>query len=82
MLNIGDQVMELKTEERRLVIEIILTLVHIKRAMVEFILTPAGVPKEIYHPLIYKLDETTGHPLSKRRDSQLACPQKPPLCSC
>jgi hypothetical protein len=63
--------MEPKTEERRLVIEIISTLVHIKRTMIEFILKPAGVPKEIYQPLLYKLDEATGHPISKRKIAPL-----------
>ncbi len=58
--------MELKTEERRVVIEIIATLVHIKRTMVDLILKPAGVPLDIYQSLLYKRDEITGKTLTKK----------------
>jgi hypothetical protein len=53
-------------EGRRIAIEIISTLVHIKATMVDLILRPAGVPEEIYRGLLYKRDSATGKTLSKR----------------
>ncbi len=58
-------------EGRRLAIEAIATLVNIKSAMAELVLKPAGVPPEIYRPLLYKRDETTGRTLSKRQFAPL-----------
>ncbi len=58
-------------EVRRVVIEIIATLVHIKATMVELILKPAGVPKEIYQDLLYRRDVATGRTLSKRQIAPL-----------
>ena len=63
--------MEISVEARRLAIEIIATLVHIKSAMSELILKPAGVPSEVYQPLLYHRDETTGKTLSKRQIAPL-----------
>lgn len=63
--------MEVGIEERRLAIEVIATLVHIKNTMVELILRPAGVPPDIYRPLLYRRDESTGRPLSKRQIAPL-----------
>jgi hypothetical protein len=63
--------MEISVEARRLAIEIIATLVHIKNAMSELILKPAGVPPEVYQPLLYRRDETTGKTLSKRQIAPL-----------
>lgn len=63
--------LENSVEARRLAIEIIATLVHIKSAMSELILKPAGVPPEIYRPLLYRRDETTGKTLSKRQIAPL-----------
>jgi len=63
--------LETSVEARRLAIEIIATLVHIKSAMSELILKPAGVPPEIYRPLLYRRDETTGKTLSKRQMAPL-----------
>jgi hypothetical protein len=54
-------------EEKRLAVEIIATLVNIKDTMVDLILKPAGVPAEIYKPIIHKRDEETGKTLSKRK---------------
>jgi hypothetical protein len=54
-------------EERKLAIEVIATLVHIKSTMSELILKPAGVPPEVYQLLLYRRDETTGRTLSKRQ---------------
>src|SRR5947209_3419 len=59
--------MELGTEERKVAIEAITTLVKIKHVMVELILKPAGVPSEIYRPLLYAKDASTGWVLSKRQ---------------
>jgi hypothetical protein len=52
--------MESRIEERRLAIEIIATLVHVKNAMAELILKPAGVPADVYNRLLYRRDEATG----------------------
>jgi hypothetical protein len=54
-------------EERRVANEAICTLINIKRTMAELLLKPAGVPKEIYIPLITKRDEVTGKLLTKRQ---------------
>lgn len=58
-------------EERRVAIEAIATLVHIKNTMAELILKPAGVPAEIYRSLLYRRDESTSRPLSKRQIAPL-----------
>jgi hypothetical protein len=58
-------------EQRRLIIEAIATLVHIKSAMVETLFKPAGVPSGAYQHLLYKRDETTGKVLSKRQMAPL-----------
>ncbi len=63
--------MNLGIDERRVAIEIIATLVHIKRAMADLILKPAGVPQTIYQPLLYRRDESTGRTLSKREIAPL-----------
>lgn len=58
-------------DERRLVIEIIATLVHIKKVMAELILKPAGIPNEVYKSILYQKDDSTGRPLSKRQIAPL-----------
>ncbi|MDD5615124.1 MAG: hypothetical protein PHH85_02880 [Candidatus Methanoperedens sp.] len=63
--------MEISVEEQRLTIEIISTLVHIKDTMAELILKPAGVPADVYRPLLYRHDDTTGKTLSKRQIAPL-----------
>lgn len=63
--------MDLGVEGRRLAIEAIATLVHIKNTMAELLLKPAGVPPEVYRPLLYRRDESTGRPLSKRHIAPL-----------
>ncbi len=50
--------MEISVEERRLVIKIIADLVNIKSDMAGLILKPAGVPLEVYQPLLCRHDET------------------------
>ncbi|GEM_PF-3687539 len=63
--------MEINIEERHVTIEAIATLVNIKGTMAELILKPAGVPREIYHPLLHKRNESTGYQLSKREIAPL-----------
>ena len=63
--------MEIGVEERRLAIEVIATLVNIKSTMVELILKPAGIPPDVYRPLLYKRDENTGRTMSKRQIAPL-----------
>ncbi|MCX9025183.1 MAG: restriction endonuclease [Candidatus Methanoperedens sp.] len=63
--------MEINIEERRVAIEAIATLVNIKATMAELILKPAGVPWEIYRPLLNKRNESTGQQLSKREIAPL-----------
>ena len=52
--------MKVGVDEKRLVIEALATLAYRKSDMVNFILNPAGVPKEVYGPLSNKLDDRTG----------------------
>src|SRR6266478_627725 len=61
---------DLGTDERRVAIEAIATLCHIKRAMVDLLLKPAGVPEEVFQTLLYRRDET-GRVLSKRQIAPL-----------
>jgi hypothetical protein len=63
--------MKLGVEERRVAMEAIATLVNIRKAMAELVLKPAGVPPEIYVPLLRQRDESTGRPLSKRKMAPL-----------
>jgi hypothetical protein len=58
--------MDLGTDTRRLAIEIIATLVHLKRAMADLILRPAGVPEDLMNAHLYRRDPSTGRLLSKR----------------
>lgn len=58
-------------EAQKLANEIIATLVNIKNTMSELILKPSGIPIEIYKPLLYSRDETTGKVLSKRQIAPL-----------
>ena len=62
---------EFTVEAKRLTIEIIATLVHVKNTMAKMILEPAGIPPEIYRGLLYKRDEATGRTLSKRQIAPL-----------
>jgi hypothetical protein len=62
---------DLGTDERSVVaIEAIATLCHIKRAMVDLLLKLAGVPEEVFRPLLYRRDEM-GRLLSKRQIAPL-----------
>jgi hypothetical protein len=63
--------MEIGVEARKLAIEIIASLVHIKNTMAELLLKPSGVPIEIYRSLLYKKDDATGRTLSKRQIAPL-----------
>jgi hypothetical protein len=61
---------DLGTDERRVAIEAIATLCHIKRAMIDFLLVPSGIPEDVFRPLLYRRDET-GRFLSKRQMAPL-----------
>lgn len=63
--------MDVGIDERRVIIEAIATLVHIKQTMADLILKPAGVPKDLYQPLFARRDEQTGRVLSKRQMAPL-----------
>jgi hypothetical protein len=63
--------MDLGIDERRIAIEAIATLVHVKNVMADLILKPAGVPRDIYGPLLYQRDSNTGRPLTKRQFAPL-----------
>jgi len=58
---------DLGVDERRLVIEILATLAHLKQNMIALILQPADVPREVYQPLLNRRDERTGWAISKRQ---------------
>jgi hypothetical protein len=60
------RVLSASVEEKRLAIEIIATLVYIKDTMADLILKPAGVPADIYKPIIHKREEETGKALSPK----------------
>jgi len=63
--------MDLGVDGRRLALEAITTLVHLKNALGELILKPAGVEQEIYRPLFHQRDSITGYTLSKRQIAPL-----------
>src|SRR6266851_8756648 len=52
--------MDFGIEERRTAIEAIATLAHMKNALADLILRPAGVPPEVFRPLLYQRDPNTG----------------------
>jgi hypothetical protein len=58
--------MNVGTDEKRLVIEIISNLVKYKNSMADLILKPTGVPVEICQTLLKKKDENTGAVITKR----------------
>lgn len=63
--------MDISVEERRVAIQAIATLAHYKNVMVNLILKPAGIPSEVYGPLLSRRDEITGQILSKRKVAPL-----------
>src|SRR6266849_5426147 len=58
--------MDLGTEERRTAIEVIATLVYHIDQMAKLILEPAGIPLEVYRPILIQRNSVTGRRLSKR----------------
>ena len=46
-------------------------MVHIKLTMADLILKPAGISSDVYRPLLYKHDESTGRVMSKRQIAPL-----------
>ena len=63
--------MKVEVDERGLAIEAIATLAYRKSDMVNFILNPAGVPREIYGPLFNKRDDLTDRRMTKRQAAPL-----------
>ena len=63
--------MKVGVDERSLVIEAIAALAYRKSDMVNFILKPAGVPREIYVPLSNQRDDLSGRRMSKRQSAPL-----------
>ncbi len=63
--------MDVGIEERIAAIEVIATLVYLKSRMVQLILEPAGIPADIYRPLLKRRNPVTGRELSKREIGQL-----------
>jgi len=64
-------VADLGTDERRVAIEAITTLVHIKRTLIDLILKPAGVPPMLAERLFARRDPVTNKPLTKRQVAPL-----------
>jgi len=63
--------MDLGVEGKRVAIETIATLVNIKNVMGDLLLRPAGIPPELYHPLLYQRDASTGRsPQTRSRSSE------------
>ena len=58
-------------EAKRLVAEIIATLVNIKQNMADQILRPAGVPQDCYQPILDQKDASTGRRITKRQMAPL-----------
>jgi hypothetical protein len=65
------QISQLSTDTRRLLIEIVATLVHIKKPMADLLLRPAGVPNDLIASHLYRRDAATGRILSKREVAPL-----------
>jgi hypothetical protein len=59
--------MNIDVEEKKVAVEAISVLIHIKQTMVDLLLKPSHVPNEIYSPLLHRRDEITNRPLSKRK---------------
>lgn len=57
----------LDADARRMAIEAIATLVHIKRSAADQLLRPAGVPDVLIRQFIVGRDKTTNDPLTKRQ---------------
>jgi hypothetical protein len=58
-------------DERRVAIEAISTLVHVKRPLIDLLLKPAGVPPMLAERLFGRRDPTTNKPLTKRQVAPL-----------
>ena len=65
-------VMDRGVEGRRLAIEIIANLVHIKSTMGDLVFTACGVPGEVYRPLLIRRDEGTRPAAVETPDGSLA----------
>jgi hypothetical protein len=70
---------DLGTDERKVAMEAIATLCHVKRVMADLLLRPANVPEDVYRSLLYRRDGT-GRLLSKRQIAPLiveGCDRQP-----
>jgi hypothetical protein len=63
--------MPTKTEQQKVLVEIIATLTWTKDNLTDYILKPAGIPSAIYGLYLNRRDETTGKLISKRRAAPL-----------
>jgi hypothetical protein len=57
----------LNADARRTALEVIATLVNVKRLSADHLLRPAGVPQALIHEFINGRDATTNEPLTKRQ---------------
>src|SRR5712691_3200532 len=58
-------------DARRLALQAIATLAHIKRIAADQVLRPAGVPEDLIHNFIAGKDAATGAPLTKRQSGAM-----------
>src|SRR5215831_11306681 len=63
----ADTIRSVDADARRLALEIMATLVHIKKIAADQVLRPAGVPDDFVRTFITGRDTTTGAPLTKRQ---------------
>jgi len=63
--------MDLGSDERRLVVEILSTMVNSRRGMAEKLLKPAGVSAKVYGPLLTKVDTVEERKLYKREIAEI-----------
>lgn len=66
-----DSALSHDSEARRLAVEVIATLVNVKRIAADQILRPAKVPDDLVRRFLTGNDATTGQPLTKRQAGAL-----------
>ena len=70
-----DTKLQLDADARRLALEVIATLVNIKRIAADQLLRPVGIPKDLIQRFLTERDATTGDPLTKRQGGALILDQ-------
>jgi hypothetical protein len=65
----------LDADARRLAIEAIATLAHVKRIAADQLLRPSGVPEELIRNFVKGRDATTGAPPTKRQGGAIILDQ-------